>query len=889
MRFLCSHCESVIDSGEEVAFGLPIECPNCEQATLFPASRYALGVILDDFLIVEPMGEGKLYTLHHAHQLSLGRDVALKIFKRELLGTQRYVDQFLNEARCLARLNHPNVVHSYAVSQDAEAIFSAIELVEGRTLQKILVEEGDLPYYHAVFIMQKLADALDHIWYDHGMVHRDIKPGNFIWTDQGEVKLDGFRFSARAEDLIPGDEIVGSPPYLSPEIVLGAPVDVRSDLYSLGASFYHCMTGTLPFMANTPQEVAFMHIDAPLTPPDHINSQIPVSVSAVIQKLMAKNPEDRYQDPRELSDALSDVLESLEGEDADGMDSETLDPMPAAIPRTAVHEALPSLPRGGVKEDLGSGKAVTAKGNRQELNDFTPMDQEEAAARVMTQTFEIIREDAARELGIGEERLREAARRPAMPTPPTVRPPEADSPSSAAQALPQKPRHTKTSQLRVLGNVGDETSEDDTPIVKLTSRRMTPSESDQNAQPNRATGRLNRLPPRPPPRSGPAQLPSQHQAPAQPQMPSVPRPPARSGPQPKRTVTLPRGPVQSPYDPQGSAPSQSSPAPPAGQSGYRQSSQPPQRSPQQRPAQPPQRPPQQRPAQPPPRSPQQRPAQPPQRPPQQQVGHEGYGPRPPQQHPGSNYPHQARPPARPPMQGPPRPPQPPQNQQYAPQYARGPAPAPQRPPSPQPQLAKPEPLPGAIQAPPPPAGISPPPLPPPGLQVESVTGWKPAPLPGGGADAYSQAENGYQVYGQQYQQPQSFEQQYPQGGYDQAEYAPDGYNTYENQGYNNSAGYDQDNYGQPSAYENSTYDPQGYDQGQYQDNSWQDESHYDYPSDQAATGQQWDNQTGWDDQTGWDTDNQQEDWQRNQAGNYDYDYGDVGEAPEDDEPFSLDD
>jgi serine/threonine-protein kinase len=321
MRFLCSHCNNIMEMPEPT-YGQVVGCAFCEKDTLVPASRLALGAVLGDFVLKEPLGEYKLCTQHLAWQLSLGREVVLRILKGELAQDPEYVRQFLTEARFMARLVHANIVHSYAIAEDDGYQYTAIERVRGTDLQSLLLEQGELPLFHAIDIARQIALAIDYAWEAQRILHRDIKPGNIIWTEQGVAKLTGFRFACTADQVAVAreeDAIVGSPPYLSPEAVLGIPMDVRSDLYSLGATLYHLITGRLPFEANKAEEMLWKHLEEPLTPPNHLNPNLPQALSDLVYWLMHKDiearPESAAAVAAELGQILTDLDQAIEPEE----------------------------------------------------------------------------------------------------------------------------------------------------------------------------------------------------------------------------------------------------------------------------------------------------------------------------------------------------------------------------------------------------------------------------------------------------------------------------------------------------------------------------------------------------------------------------------------------
>ncbi len=338
MRFLCSHCEEILER-EEFQFNESIACDHCRETTLVPASRLALGVVFGDFVIMELIGEERICTRHLAHQLSLRREVVLAVLKRELEEDRRYVQQFVNDARIMARLIHPNIVHAYAIGEEEGINYAAIEHVRGRNLQSMLYENHHLPLCHALDIARQLADAIDYAWVEQHILHRDIKPGNIIWTVTGTAKLQGFRMARTAKaanDEQEADEIVGTPPYLCPETLLGAPMDVRSDIYSLGATLYQLITGQIPFTGSTAEEIAWKHLEEPVLPPSAINAYIPHAVSDIVLRMMEKDVDARYPTAADLVADLADAIRKLDtgqiGPVGPGVPAETRRNVPVSAP-----------------------------------------------------------------------------------------------------------------------------------------------------------------------------------------------------------------------------------------------------------------------------------------------------------------------------------------------------------------------------------------------------------------------------------------------------------------------------------------------------------------------------------------------------------------------------
>ena len=311
MKFLCSRCHKIL-SIENAAAGDKGVCNSCHRTQLIPPDRFSPRVVIDDFAIIRELGQGAMGTVFLAHQLSLDREVALKILRDEHAGVPRYVQDFVREARAAARIQHPNIIQAYAVGEDEGTCFLAMEYVDGTPVNSLLRNGSGLPLERAVAIVSQIAEALDYAWEKHRMVHLDVKPENILLTSAGVAKLADLGLAqlknGPVEDVNP-DEFMGSPPYVAPEVILGHPSDHRTDLYSLGATFYHILTGQFPFDAETAMETAAKHLSEAPRPVHELVPSIPQSVCQIIEKLMAKSPSDRCQTGKEVAAALKSALD----------------------------------------------------------------------------------------------------------------------------------------------------------------------------------------------------------------------------------------------------------------------------------------------------------------------------------------------------------------------------------------------------------------------------------------------------------------------------------------------------------------------------------------------------------------------------------------------------
>ncbi len=306
MNFQCPFCQAIvcIDNSD---LGADVQCGQCGEVTTAPASRVSSGVVIgNDFIILEEIGRGGMGIVYLAHQISLERPAALKILSPKYANNSEFIVSFIKEARAAAKLNHPHIVQAYAVGEEDGIYFFAMENIDGETMKAVLKRETLIPIDKALVIIQQIAEALDYAWKEQKLIHRDIKPDNIMITKSGRAKLADLGLARVAGEIEDSekDEVMGTPQYISPEHLTGSPMDARSDIYSLGATFYHFITGRFPFTGSTAVEIARKHVEEPLESPRKVNPAIPESVAQIIIKMMQKSPDGRYQTPEELVEDL---------------------------------------------------------------------------------------------------------------------------------------------------------------------------------------------------------------------------------------------------------------------------------------------------------------------------------------------------------------------------------------------------------------------------------------------------------------------------------------------------------------------------------------------------------------------------------------------------------
>lgn len=265
---------------------------------------------LGEYLLQKPIGRGAMGQVWLAKQESLDRLVAVKVLPKELAKDASFRARFEREAKTAASLIHPNVIQIYSFGIEQDVPYFAMEFVEGEDLGAKIRKGQEFTIKEAVRIVSDVARALGSAA-EKGMVHRDIKPGNVMISKKGIVKVMDFGLakaaSVRSSITQPG-LIMGTPTYMSPEQGKGHELDVRSDMYSAGIVLYKLLTGTVPFQADTPTAVIFLHIYESPKPMREINPDIPEELERIVDKLLQKNPDDRYPDPGALVEDLDAFL-----------------------------------------------------------------------------------------------------------------------------------------------------------------------------------------------------------------------------------------------------------------------------------------------------------------------------------------------------------------------------------------------------------------------------------------------------------------------------------------------------------------------------------------------------------------------------------------------------
>src|SRR4051795_2570162 len=272
------------------------------------------------YVIKRKLGSGGMAVVFLAEDQELGRPVALKLLDDRHAADEQFVERFRREAQSAAGLNHPSIVSIFDRGRAEGTYYIAMEFLDGRTLKELLVRNGPTPIPIAIDYARQILGALSFA-HRNGIVHRDIKPHNIVVGGDGRLKVTDFGIArSGASQMTEAGSIVGTAQYLSPEQARGAPVDPRSDLYSLGIVLYEMLTGSVPFTGETPVEIAMKHLSQVPEPPSDLRPDVPHDLDAVVMRALAKDPEQRYASAQEMDADLARVARgvsvSRETEDA---------------------------------------------------------------------------------------------------------------------------------------------------------------------------------------------------------------------------------------------------------------------------------------------------------------------------------------------------------------------------------------------------------------------------------------------------------------------------------------------------------------------------------------------------------------------------------------------
>ena len=302
---------------------------------------------IDRYHITEQVGAGETGTVYQAWDAIGQRKVALKVLRPQLAGDPAALERFLKEARLASEVSHPNIAQIFLVRSYGNEHYIAMEYLP-ENLHTLIRDRGRLPVERAAEICRQAAQAVESAS-DMGVAHLDIKPQNLLLDSDGGVKVTDFGISqAAALSTLPNTgALAGTLHYMSPEQLQGHPVDVRSDIYSLGVVLYQMLSGRLPFEGSTPSETKRRHIQEKPTSLHQLHGDVPESLERIVQRCLEKDPERRFQRPGDLIESLEDAVAALAR-------SGTPPATPTDRPRVA-RTAPPGMPRAVAAPTTGGG------------------------------------------------------------------------------------------------------------------------------------------------------------------------------------------------------------------------------------------------------------------------------------------------------------------------------------------------------------------------------------------------------------------------------------------------------------------------------------------------------------------------------------------------------
>ncbi len=272
-----------------------------------------VGSVLGGFKLEKELGRGGMGVVYKGHELSLNRKVAVKVLSQRLCSDREFIERFKREAQVIAALNHPNIVNILSCGEAHGLYYFAMEYLPGKDLGEMLKEKTFLPLKEALAISLQVAGALAEAG-ARGVVHRDLKPSNIMVDDMGRAKVTDFgvaHLESSSSKLTQTGLFLGTPEYASPEQATGRPLDVRSDIYALGAVLYRMLSGRPPITGESPLAVVTKIATETVTPIGQVNTALPKAVCDLIDKMMAKDVNERFQSPQEVLAVIDQCIEGL--------------------------------------------------------------------------------------------------------------------------------------------------------------------------------------------------------------------------------------------------------------------------------------------------------------------------------------------------------------------------------------------------------------------------------------------------------------------------------------------------------------------------------------------------------------------------------------------------
>jgi len=284
-RSACAKCGAVVDLSGKEAFTV-VACPRCGGKFTAPGK-------LGNLALLKALGKGQMGITFKAYDRALGRNVAVKVMRPVAAGDRKNIDDFFAEARALGVLDHPNVATIYNLVEEAECPYIVMELLEGGSMERQFEKDRPMAEVRALEIAMGVAKALSAA-HEVGLIHGDVKPANIMLDDKGRAKLVDFGIARFGGGRLTEDDALGTPYYASPEQVLRKGVDFRTDIYSLGATLFHALTGSPPFPGTVLKDVLAARLKAPAPNVQTLRPDLHAKTAAVVARMLEANPKNRY-------------------------------------------------------------------------------------------------------------------------------------------------------------------------------------------------------------------------------------------------------------------------------------------------------------------------------------------------------------------------------------------------------------------------------------------------------------------------------------------------------------------------------------------------------------------------------------------------------------------
>ncbi len=290
---VCGGCRAKNFISGDLAPMQTIPCSKCGHPVMLPFR-------MRQFELRSVIASGGMATVFRAFDLNLEREVAIKLLKKEIAADPEVLKSFYREARVIAALNHTNIIHVYTFDEFEGEPYIAMEIADNGSLDSRIEREGRVDELVVLDVAEKIGSALATAS-KHNILHRDIKPGNILFNTDNEPKLMDFGLGGTEAHLDSDSAVYGTPQYIAPEKLTRGGETFLSDMYSLGATLYHAITGQVPFPPQSAdpeaaiQEMTYAHVNTPLTPPNHLVGDISPATNEAIFRSLAKNPADRFQ------------------------------------------------------------------------------------------------------------------------------------------------------------------------------------------------------------------------------------------------------------------------------------------------------------------------------------------------------------------------------------------------------------------------------------------------------------------------------------------------------------------------------------------------------------------------------------------------------------------